>query len=133
MSRGPGPKDFRAKIVKTWGSAPPDWIVILAEKCTTLSQTAVAKALGRSASLISAVLANTYGQKGGDLGDIERRVRGLWMGEVVTCPARQPPAPISTTQCDASRKRRFSASSPTAVRLWHACRACPHNPEAVKE
>jgi hypothetical protein len=127
MSRGPKPKNFREKIAETWGATPPDWVVVLAEKCTALSQAAVAKALGRSASMISAVLAATYAQKGGDLGDIERRVRGLWMGEAVSCPAKG--ASISTTQCDATRRRRFSASSPAAIRLYHACRTCPNNPE----
>lgn len=126
MSRGPKPKNFREKVADTWGASPPDWIVVLADKCTALSQTAAAKALGRSASMISAVLANTYAEKGGDLTDIERRVRGRWMGELVSCPAKS--APISTTQCDATRRRPFSASSPAAIRLYHACRACPSNP-----
>lgn len=125
MSRGPKPKDFRTKVIETWGSVPPDWIVVLADKASQLSQTRAAQELGRSASMISAVLSNTYAQKGGDLADIERRVRGLWMGEAVICPAKG--APISTTQCDATRRRRFSASSPTAIRQWNTCRTCPNN------
>lgn len=129
MSRGPQRKNFREKITETWGSSPPDWIIVLADMASRLGLAGTASALGRSPSMVSAVLSNTYAQKGGDLGDIERRVRGLWMGEHVICPARMPAASISTTQCDATRKRKFSASSPTAVRLWHACRKCPNNPE----
>ena len=73
--------------------------------------------------MISAVLANTYAQKGGDLGDIERRVRSLWVGETVACLTKGSTS-STTTQCDtATRRRQFSSSLPRSVST--ACRTCP--------
>lgn len=123
MSAAPQKVDFVGKAVAAWGS-PPDWIVALAEECSSSTQSAVARRLGVSAGLVSGVLSGTYGQKGGDMQRIEEIVRGALMGVQVICPVL---GELTRDRCLDEQDQPFRATSAQRARLYHACRrGCPH-------
>lgn len=106
-----------------WGDPLPDWVEMLARECASTSQRAVADRLGRSAGLISQVLAGKYP---GDIAAIEDAVRGAWMGASVECPAL---GTLPTDECQAWRvkARTFVNVNSLRVRMYRACQACPRN------
>ncbi|GJD97750.1 transcriptional regulator [Methylobacterium iners] len=113
--------DFVARATAAWGE-PPDWIVRLAEACSSDTQTVVAKRLGYSASAISATLANAYR---GDVGEISERVRGAFMSAVVECPRK---GTMNRNTCLQWQDKPFAATSADRVAMFHACRSgCPHS------
>lgn len=113
---------FRAKAFRGWGEALPDWMQVLAEECDRTSQSAVARRLGYSVSVVSAVIACKYK---GDLGKVEAKTRGAFMGEIVVCPVLFE---ITRDRCIAEQGRKFAATSSTRAKLYRACRAgCPHS------
>lgn len=130
MARGPEKKDFVAVVRSTWGDDLPRWVMVLAERCTEERQAAVAKRLEVSASMISAVLANTYTAKGGSTVGLEAKVRGAYMGETVACPVL---GEIGTDRCLDEIDQPFRATSAMRAQLFHACRKCPNNPQVGKE
>ena len=105
-----------------WGDAIPDYVVVLAEECGRSTQSAVAKRLNRSATLVSNVLRNKYT---GDMAAVEDVVRGVFMGRCVTCPAL---GQISTAACRdwQAKGRTFGNENSERVRMFKACRKCPH-------
>ncbi|TDT88071.1 hypothetical protein DFO45_4860 [Azorhizobium sp. AG788] len=115
------PADFRARALAGWGT-PPDWILALAEACARTTQTATAKQLGVSGSMLCQALANRYP---GDMASLEQRVRGAFMGSTADCPVL---GEIGMDRCLAEQKTPFSAASSVRGRLFRACRAgCPHS------
>lgn len=104
-----------------WGDAIPDWVIVLAEECGRGTQSAVAKRLNRSATLVSNVLRNKYT---GDMTAVEDVVRGVFMGRSVSCPAL---GSISTAACRdwRAKGKTFSNENSERVRMFKACRNCP--------
>lgn len=123
--RGPQKKDFSAVVASGWGADAPRWVIVLAERCTEERQSTVAARLGVSASMISAVLAGTYAAKGGNTANLEARVRGAYMGETLVCPIL---GEIGADRCRDEQGQPFRATSALRAQLFHACRACTHNP-----
>ncbi|PZP11119.1 MAG: transcriptional regulator, partial [Sphingomonas hengshuiensis] len=105
--------DFLAKVHSAW-TAPPDWIVALAEACQRGSQAAVARRFGVSGSQISHVLANTYPSPTDRL---EQLVRGAYLGAVVNCPVL---GEIERDRCLEEQAKPFAATSSTRAQLFHA-------------
>ncbi len=86
--RGPmagtnSPKLALVNAKEAWGEAVPDWVFMLATACDRTSQNAVAKQLGYSGSVISAVLKHSYI---GGYDNVEKTVRGALMAETLDCP-----------------------------------------------
>lgn len=106
-----------------WGEQLPDWVQRLAVECEATSQNAVAKRLGRSASLISNVLRAKYP---GDMGAVEDIVRGALMAAIVACPIR---GDMPTHVCRAWRdkSKRFAGNNADRVMMFRACNRCPRN------
>lgn len=108
-----------------WGAEMPAWIRELAEECDRTSQNKAALRIGRSASLVSTVLARTYS---GDMAAVEERVRGALMGETLICPVL---GEIDKKVCRDWRGRStsFSSRNTRAVQMFRACNRCPMNKE----
>lgn len=104
----------------SWGDAPPDWVQRLAEECMSTSQNRVAVRLGRSASLVSAVLRRKYT---GDMEAVEDVVRARLMREALICPAL---GNISSASCHdwRAQAKAFSNENSEARRMYRACRSC---------
>lgn len=112
----------RAKARENWGEALPDWVDVLAEECDAHSGVAIARRIGYSGAVVSAVLAGKYK---GDIGKVEAKVRGALMGEIVHCPVLDE---ITKDRCIAEQGRKFAATSSTRAKLFRACRAgCVHS------
>jgi len=117
-----GKTDFLANARKGWGEAPPDWIVRLAEECDRTSASDVARRLGYSVAVISGVVLASYK---GDVGKVEAKARGAYMGELVDCPIL---GEIERDRCIAEQNHRHAATSANRARLYRACRAgCEHS------
>lgn len=110
------------RAARAWGANPPDWIVVLATECDRKSQAEVGRELQRSGATVNQVLSRTYQ---GRLDRFEILVRGRYMKATVQCPVL---GEISTNDCAANQKqaRAFRATNPLRVRLYTACRTCPH-------
>ncbi|WP_425099166.1 hypothetical protein [Tropicibacter sp. S64] len=106
---------------EAWGADVPDWIIALAEACDASSQNKVAKQIGRSASLVSTVLTNSYA---GNMEAVEDVVRGALMSEKVACPHL---GEIGTQKCRAWRSRPFSNRNTLSIQMYRACKVCPRN------
>lgn len=108
---------------QSWPSRLPDWVAVLARACDRASQGKVAKRLGVSAAVVNQVLGNAYK---GRLDRVEARVRGELMRETVICPVL---GEITKRDCLDHQARKFVATNPMRVRLWQACKTCPHREE----
>ncbi len=75
--------DFLVNAREAFGEALPDWIEIVARESNRTSATAVAARLNYSTAVVSSLCRGNYK---GDLGAVEARVRGVYMGELVECP-----------------------------------------------
>lgn len=95
----------------------PAWLLTLREQVADKGQRAVAKEVGYSAAVVSQVLNKKYG---GDMSQVERRVRGAYMGETVFCPVL---GEVSVNRCLEIQKQPFASTNPQRVRLYRACRA----------
>ena len=114
--------DFLANARKGWGETPPDWIIRLAEECERTSASDVARRLGYSVAVISGVVLASYK---GDVGKVEAKARGAYLGAVVDCPIL---GEIERDRCIAEQGHRHSATSANRARLYRACRAgCQHS------
>ncbi|MEO1000093.1 MAG: hypothetical protein AAFW69_05760 [Pseudomonadota bacterium] len=109
-----------------WGPEVPDWIMALARACAASSQRRVADRLGRSGSLVNAVLRRRYK---GDLEGFEARVRGAYMAATVTCPALGQ-MPVDVCQDWQVKSARLVSANALRVRMYRACRTCPIAEEA---
>lgn len=112
-----------------WGGQVPDWVAALVEACDAASQARVGKRIGYAGTVISQVIRNKYP---GAMGRVEERVRAIYLGGEITCPAM---GQIGTAQCLDWRdqSRRLQSSSPMAVRMFRACRECPRNTSVDEE
>lgn len=128
MARGPeAGRKAKALSLETarqaWGEALPAWIEALASACDKTSQNVIARQLGVSAAQISCVLNRKY--KGSYAG-LECLAHDFFLRGKVACPVL---GEITSRECLAQQKRPFVASSPQAVRLYRACKSCPHGKE----
>jgi hypothetical protein len=132
MSRGPKPGSNRSetssdKALAAWGEPAPDWIIELAAACDASSQRMVAEVLGYSPAAVSNVLNCRYGVNGhgGDLSGVERAVRGAYMDASLSCPELGD-LPLHTCREWQKTSRTFVNVNPLRLRMFRACRACPH-------
>jgi len=110
------------KAHAAWDSAPPDWVRVLAEEAARSSMGAVAKRIGYSTGVVSAVIANKYK---GDLGAVEARVRGALLSEEVECPVL---GAVRKDRCADEQKKNFAGTSAIRTRVYNACRSgCVHS------
>jgi hypothetical protein len=112
-----------AKARAAWGDPLPDWIERLAQECQSSSQRLVGERLGRSAGLISQVLANKYP---GNLAAIEEAVRGAYLAASVNCPALGQ-LPVDECQSWRRKARKFVNVNSQRVAMYRACSSCPRN------
>ena len=99
-----------------------DWLIALEQACQQSSQAKVAKKLGLSTATISQCINGKYP---GDLEGIEKRVRGEYMGETVTCPLL---GEISGKLCFDWQKKPFAATNEFRVMMYKQCRSgCPNS------
>ncbi len=117
----PRKTDFVGNARKAWGE-PPDWLMRLAEECERSSASDVARRLDYSVAVISSVVRGRYK---GDVGKVEQKVRGAYMGAVVECPIL---GEIERDRCIAEQRFKHSATSANRARLYRACRSgCAHS------
>jgi DNA-binding transcriptional regulator YdaS (Cro superfamily) len=114
---------------EAWGKAAPEWVVMLAERCdkTKGGQSAIARQLGVSGSMINQALKNTYA---GRLDRLEQRVRGELMNETVRCPVLSD---ITKRRCIDEQSRTYAATNAVRIELRRACRSCPNRMGAKEE
>ena len=118
--------NFQNNARAAWGLALPDWIEVLAAECDRASATAVAARLGYSVAVVSGVVRGNYR---GDLGKVEQKVRGAFMGALVMCPVLDE---IARDVCMAEQGKKHIGSSSTRAKLFRACRTCEHSRAALK-
>lgn len=81
-------------------------------------QSAVAQAIGYSASAVCQALAGKYG---GSLDNMLQRVAEVYGNGTVRCPVM---GDVLLSRCAEERRKPFCASNPQRVRLWRACQGC---------
>lgn len=107
-----------------WGAEAPDWVVALAMECASSSQAKVARAMGRSAALVSTVLRRKYV---GSYEAVEEVFNGVFKGAVTGCPAL---GTIPLNVCRDWRLKLRGEYIPTnreRVGMYRACSRCPQN------
>ncbi len=109
--------DFLAIARESFGEALPDWVEVMAIEATRTSATSVAQRLAYSVAVISSVCRAKYA---GDLGKVEARVRGVFMGELVDCPVL---GEIGRSHCLDEQAKKHVGTSATRTALFRACRA----------
>jgi hypothetical protein len=110
-------------VASHWGATAPDWVIQLADYCDDHSQSAAAKKVGRSASLINQVLKNRYE---GNLNAVKGRVTAALKKDGVVCPIL---GRIDGSACLSHQKQKFNPNNHIAVSLFRACRTCPNRLE----
>lgn len=113
-----------AAVRAAWGKAAPEWIVMLAECCDKSNQSAIARKLGVSGSMINQALKNSYA---GRLDRLEQKVRGELMHETVSCPVL---AEITKRRCLDEQNRPHASTNALRVELRRACPRCPNRMDA---
>ena len=126
-SKGSKKTDFLANARAAWGAALPDWVEVLAEAANAHTATEVARRIAYSTAVVSSVCSGKYA---GDLGRVEAKVRGVFMGDVVACPVLDE---IPRDVCLAEQKKRFFGTSSIRTKLYRACPACAHSRQRQKE
>lgn len=112
--------DFLANARACWGDALPDWVAELARQCNATTASEVARRLDYSVAVVSSVIRANYK---GDLGKVEAKTRGAFMGATVMCPVLDE---ITRDVCIAEQGKRHLGSSSTRAKLFRACRSCVH-------
>ena len=107
-----------AKATRAWGEAAPEWVLVLAEVCDQIGQTAAAKKLGTSSTVVSQALSNTYPSP---LTSLEQRVRGELMKQCVACPVL---GEITRRRCLDEQSRPYAATNALRVELRRTCPRC---------
>lgn len=125
MNRGPAknakPADRSfADKVREAHAEPADWLMELAHLADREGLAGTEKLVGYSRSAISSVLNGKYA---GDLGRVEQMVRGTLMAETVECPAL---GAMARNVCLDWQTRPYSDASALHIRMFRACRDCPH-------
>jgi hypothetical protein len=99
-----------------------DWMDVLRAACAASSQAKVAARIGISTTVVNHVLNDKYK---GRLDRVAERVRGELMRATVECPVL---GELSRRVCLDHQQRPFSATNPTRVQLYFACRrGCVHS------
>lgn len=120
MSRRP--ETYVDTARRAWGAEIPGEVLALAEKADATTAATAARAIDRSAGLVSQILANRYP---GDVPTVFARIRGALMGEQVACPVL---GDIGRDHCLTEQSRPFAATNATRARVYRACRSgCPHS------
>ena len=112
--------NFMANARAGWGAALPDWVIELATQCDAATASAVARRIDYSVAVVSAVVRGRYN---GDLGKVEQKVRGAFMGATVICPVLDE---IARDVCIAEQGKKHLGSSSTRAKLFRACKTCVH-------
>ena len=99
----------------------PRWIDVLQQQCQQLGRTKVAEQIGYGKTVISQVLNDKYP---GNLSEVEKAVRGAFLGDTVMCPVLDE---IGVNLCQQYHKNKPSTVNPTRVRLARTCPGCEHN------
>ena len=105
----------------------PLWIRELRTQCEDKSQTQVAKEIGYTGAVVSAVLSNTYR---GNIANVEKAVRGAYLGATVGCPVL---GELQSNRCLEHQRAPFAATNHQRVRLYRACRNKCVNSQLKKE
>ena len=111
-------------LLPGWWHEP--WCQAVVESYDAVGPSATAALLGVSPSMVTAVARGYYESS---LERIRTASRERLMAEEVDCPVLGPALPL--VDCAGHRSRPFAATNPARVRLWRACRRCPHNPDAA--
>lgn len=115
--------DYAALVAEFWGADAPEWVLTLAAECQRTSQSAVARRLEVSLTMVNQTLRQKYP---GDLTRIEDLVRGVYLAAEVACPALGPiPANICRQWRD--RSQTFVSVNHERVQMYRACNNCPRN------
>ncbi|WP_194094842.1 transcriptional regulator [Marivivens aquimaris] len=112
----------REKALAAYGGALPDWIEVLVAESERTSQSKAAAAIGVSPAVVTGILGNNYK---GIVANVEARVRGSLMRDVVQCPAL---GEISTRKCIDWRDRAkgpIKGNNMLRVMMFRSCRKCP--------
>lgn len=113
--------DFVGNARKAWGE-PPDWVLRLAEECERTTASDVARRLDYSVAVVSSVIRANYK---GDVGKVEAKVRGAYMGAMVDCPIL---GEIERDRCIAEQQHKHLGTSALRAKLYRACRGgCEHS------
>lgn len=101
-----------------------DWLTALREACQASSQSAVARRLGVSATMVNQALKGAYK---GDIERLQGLVEGSLMSQTVDCPAT---GDMPKHKCleHQGRPRGMAFVNPYFSKLYRACRSgCPHS------
>jgi hypothetical protein len=121
--------DYQALVTEFWGAEAPEWVKMLASECARSSQSAVARQLEVSLTMVNQTLRRKYP---GDLSRIEDLVRGVYMSAEVACPALGT-LPANVCRQWRDRSRQFVSVNRERVLMYRACNACPRNKPAEEE
>lgn len=123
------PINYQAVVAEFWGADAPEWVTVLASECARSSQSAVARRLEVSTTMVNQTLRRKYP---GDLTRIEDLVCGVYLSAEVSCPALGTlPANICRQWRD--RSRQFSSVNRERVLMYRACNVCPRNKVSEEE
>ncbi|HBR96792.1 MAG TPA: transcriptional regulator [Gammaproteobacteria bacterium] len=99
----------------------PAWLCALREACDRTSQAAVGRQIGYSATVVNQVLKGKYT---GDLARVESAINGALLGVTLDCPVL---GDLNLHKCLEIQMQPFAATNPLRVKLFKACKRCPHN------
>ena len=97
-----------------------EWFDVLLQKVTELGRRQVETDTGLSKTTLSMVLNKKYN---GSLENVGKRVAAAYIRTTVNCPVL---GDIASQRCAAEQQKPFSHSNPQRVRLFRACKTCPH-------
>lgn len=100
------------------------WFELLKLKVNELGRRVVESDTGMSKTTLSQVLNKKYA---GNMQNIEATVLAAYSNIKVACPVL---GKIPTKRCKDERKKPFNSLNPIRVRLFKACKTCPHNKSA---
>lgn len=98
------------------------WYRALKDRWEADGPKAVGAVLGYSASAVTGVVKGYYGA---NIDAFRQRVIERLTEATVDCPVL---GELQMGACAEHRARPFAPTNPDRVRLWRACRSCPHNP-----
>jgi DNA-binding XRE family transcriptional regulator len=92
-----------------------------------ISQAEIARRLDVSDGTVSNALKGKYI---GDVDKLAERIRGELLKQTVACPVL---GEITSRTCQDERAKPLHFANPLRVRMFRACKACPHNPKGDAE
>lgn len=105
---------------------PADALQALERACRQFgSQSAVAKALGVSVTMVNQALKGSYL---GNVDNLTRRIRGALMDQTHRCPVL---GEINDKTCLDEQSRPLVFTNPLRVSIYRACKTCPHRKETL--